>query len=187
MTPRRSAGLSPRKTLTTIGAIARAEVVNAFAGLPVVISDRHDATYRVRVVEGLTNPMFRSDIEMPASPARSRALAARAPSASASSPGTPSATRRQARPRHGHRGHRPRHRPVRRARVRAPTPADRADSRPRPPELRVRLGSPARAGPTATCTGTSRGRCWCVGYGLTSVTAPDLPEAPPATRRSFAR
>ena len=50
--------------LKTIGAIARAEVVSAFAGLPVMISDRHDATYRVRVVEGLTNPMFRSDIEI---------------------------------------------------------------------------------------------------------------------------
>ena len=50
--------------LVTIASLARAEVVHAFAGLPVVISDRRDATYRVRVVEGLTNPMFRSDVEI---------------------------------------------------------------------------------------------------------------------------
>jgi len=50
--------------LETIESIARSEVVHAFAGLPVVISDRRDVTYRVRVVEGLTNPMFRSDIEI---------------------------------------------------------------------------------------------------------------------------
>jgi hypothetical protein len=52
------------KDLETIESIALDEVRHAFAGLPVVISDRRDATYRVRVVEGLTNPMFRSDVEV---------------------------------------------------------------------------------------------------------------------------
>ena len=47
-----------------IAALARVEVVRAFEGLPVVISDRRDATYQVRVLEGLTNPMFNSDIEI---------------------------------------------------------------------------------------------------------------------------
>jgi len=50
--------------LETIASIARAEVVHAFAGLPVVVSDRRDATYQVRVVQGLTDPRFRSDIEV---------------------------------------------------------------------------------------------------------------------------
>jgi hypothetical protein len=50
--------------LDTINAISRAEVTRAFEGLPVVVSDRRDAMYRVRVVEGLTDPMFKSDIEV---------------------------------------------------------------------------------------------------------------------------
>ena len=50
--------------LETIASVARSEVVHAFAGLPVVVSDRRDATYRVRVVQGLTDPRFRSDIEV---------------------------------------------------------------------------------------------------------------------------
>ena len=50
--------------LDTIASIARSEVVRAFAGLPVVVSDGRDATYRVRVVQGLTDPRFRSDIEV---------------------------------------------------------------------------------------------------------------------------
>ena len=50
--------------LDVIAALARVEVVRAFEGLPVVISDRRDATYQVRVLEGLTNPMFNSDIEI---------------------------------------------------------------------------------------------------------------------------
>ena len=57
-------GAVTAQDLETIASIARAEVLHAFAGLPVGISDRRDATYRVRVVEGLTNPMFRSDIEI---------------------------------------------------------------------------------------------------------------------------
>jgi len=58
--------------LETIESIARAEVLHAFAGLPVAFSHRRDATYQVRVLEGLTNPMFRSDIEIPG---QSRAVA----------------------------------------------------------------------------------------------------------------
>jgi len=50
--------------LETIESVARAEVLHAFAGLPVAFSHRRDATYQVRVLEGLTNPMFRSDIEI---------------------------------------------------------------------------------------------------------------------------
>jgi hypothetical protein len=38
---------------------ARAEVVHAFAGLPIRISDRRDATYRVRVVQAVHDPRLR--------------------------------------------------------------------------------------------------------------------------------
>src|SRR6187402_1944055 len=41
--------------LASIRAIALAEVTRAFAGLPIVVSDRRDATYRVRVVQELRN------------------------------------------------------------------------------------------------------------------------------------
>ena len=57
-------GAVTAQDLETIEAVARAEVLHAFAGLPVALSDRRDATYHVRVVEGLTNPMFRSDVEV---------------------------------------------------------------------------------------------------------------------------
>ena len=43
----------------TIEGAARAEVVRAFAGLPIRISDRRDATYRVRVVQAVHDPRLR--------------------------------------------------------------------------------------------------------------------------------
>ena len=57
-------GAVTAEDLGTISAIARSEVTRAFAEWPVAISDRRDATYQVRVVEGLTNPMFNSDVEI---------------------------------------------------------------------------------------------------------------------------
>jgi hypothetical protein len=39
--------------------VARAEVVHAFAGLPIRISDRRVATYRVRVVQAVHDPRLR--------------------------------------------------------------------------------------------------------------------------------
>ena len=57
-------GALTAEDLETISATARSEVARAFAAWPVEISDRRDATYQVRVVEGLTDPMFKSDIEI---------------------------------------------------------------------------------------------------------------------------
>src|SRR5688572_663251 len=39
--------------------VARAEVARAFAGLPLRISDRRDAPYRVRVVQAVYDPRMR--------------------------------------------------------------------------------------------------------------------------------
>jgi hypothetical protein len=55
--------ITPRD-LDTIASSARSEIAHAFAGLPILVSDRRDATYEVRVVQGLTDPRFRSDIEV---------------------------------------------------------------------------------------------------------------------------
>jgi hypothetical protein len=45
--------------MDTIAGVARSELTGAFAGLRIAISDRRDATYRVRVVQQLRDPRFR--------------------------------------------------------------------------------------------------------------------------------
>jgi hypothetical protein len=50
--------------LKTVESVARAEIVRAFAGLPIEITDRRDAPYRVRVVESVRDPRFRSHVEV---------------------------------------------------------------------------------------------------------------------------
>ena len=47
--------------LATIEAVARAELTQAFAGLPIVISARKDATFRVRVVQEVRDRRLRSN------------------------------------------------------------------------------------------------------------------------------
>ncbi len=44
---------------TTIETVARAELAHAFAGLPIRVSDRRDATYRLRVVQAVYDPRMR--------------------------------------------------------------------------------------------------------------------------------
>jgi hypothetical protein len=44
--------------------VARAEVTHAFAGLRVTVSEQRDARYRVRVLQRLRDPRFRSDVEV---------------------------------------------------------------------------------------------------------------------------
>ena len=48
--------------LKTIETVARAEVRRAFSGLRVTLSDKSDARYRVRVIQHLADPRFRSDV-----------------------------------------------------------------------------------------------------------------------------
>ncbi len=45
----------------TIERVARSELIRAFVGLPVTLSDRRDARYRVRVVQELRDWRFRRD------------------------------------------------------------------------------------------------------------------------------
>jgi hypothetical protein len=45
--------------LSTIEDVARGEVTRAFRGLPIRVSDRRDATYRVRVVQAVYDPRLR--------------------------------------------------------------------------------------------------------------------------------
>lgn len=47
--------------LTTVARVARAELVGAFTGFNVVISDRRDAPYRVRVVQDLRDERMERD------------------------------------------------------------------------------------------------------------------------------
>jgi hypothetical protein len=47
--------------LTAIEAVARAELRQAFRGLPIVISSRRDATFRVRVVQEVRDRRLRSN------------------------------------------------------------------------------------------------------------------------------
>jgi hypothetical protein len=51
-----------RSDLNAIAASARAEIVKAFEGLPVRLTERRDARYRVRVVQDVRDPRFRSEI-----------------------------------------------------------------------------------------------------------------------------
>jgi hypothetical protein len=48
--------------LQTIAAVARSELTHAFAGLRVTVSGQHDARYRVRVVQHLSDPRFRGEV-----------------------------------------------------------------------------------------------------------------------------
>jgi hypothetical protein len=57
-------GFITEPELSTVATVARAEIARAFAGLRIRITDRRDAPYRVRVVESLRDPRFRSDIEV---------------------------------------------------------------------------------------------------------------------------
>jgi hypothetical protein len=50
--------------LQTIERIARSELFRAFGRLPVTVSDRQDARYRVRVLQHVRDPRFRSDVEV---------------------------------------------------------------------------------------------------------------------------
>ena len=50
--------------LETIGIIARAELIEAFSGLRFALSQRRDATYRVRVVQQLLDNRFRRHVEV---------------------------------------------------------------------------------------------------------------------------
>jgi hypothetical protein len=58
--------------MQTIEKVARQELARAYAGLRLAFSDRHDATYRVRVVQRLRNPMAPRG---PASSGESRRIA----------------------------------------------------------------------------------------------------------------
>jgi hypothetical protein len=51
-----------RADLDAIAAGARAEIARAFEGLPLTVSDNRGARYRVRVVQDVRDPRFRSDI-----------------------------------------------------------------------------------------------------------------------------
>ena len=48
----------------TIAQVARSELAKAFRGLPITLSDRRDATYRVRVVQRLRDQRLRRDLEV---------------------------------------------------------------------------------------------------------------------------
>jgi hypothetical protein len=60
----RSAVLGGKVTardLDVIERVARAELTTAFAGLPIVISDRRDATFRVRVIQEVRDQRIRGN------------------------------------------------------------------------------------------------------------------------------
>ena len=48
-----------REEIETIARVARSELVRAFQGLPITLSDRRDAWYRIRVVQELRDHRFR--------------------------------------------------------------------------------------------------------------------------------
>jgi hypothetical protein len=54
-------GAVTAEDLTTIEAVARAELKQAFHGLPIVISARRDATFRVRVVQEVRDRRLRGN------------------------------------------------------------------------------------------------------------------------------
>jgi hypothetical protein len=54
-------GAVTAEDLTTIETVARAELKQAFHGLPIVISARRDATFRVRVVQDVRDRRLRSN------------------------------------------------------------------------------------------------------------------------------
>jgi hypothetical protein len=48
--------------IETVASIARSELANAFAGLPITFSGRRNTTYQVRVVQDLRDLRFRRDV-----------------------------------------------------------------------------------------------------------------------------
>ena len=58
----RLGGALDREDMAAIARIARAELTTAFAGLRVTLSERHDARYRVRVVQQLLDRRFRREV-----------------------------------------------------------------------------------------------------------------------------
>jgi hypothetical protein len=54
-------GAVSARDLATIEAVARAELSQAFRGLPIVISARRDATFRIRVVQEVRDRRLRSN------------------------------------------------------------------------------------------------------------------------------
>jgi hypothetical protein len=50
--------------IETIARVARSELAKAFQGLRITLSDRRDATYRVRVVQRLRDQRLRRDLEV---------------------------------------------------------------------------------------------------------------------------
>ena len=53
-------GLMTTEDLATVEDVARGELIRAFAGLPIRVTARRDATYRVRVVQAVHDPRMRS-------------------------------------------------------------------------------------------------------------------------------
>ena len=66
---RRTGALTPAD-VASAAAAARTEVVNAFARLPITISDRHDAMYRVRVVQEIRDLRYTRRLGGPAGESR---------------------------------------------------------------------------------------------------------------------
>jgi len=50
--------------IATVASVARSEIAHAFAGLPIELSDRRDATYRVRVVQNVHDLRFSREVEV---------------------------------------------------------------------------------------------------------------------------
>jgi hypothetical protein len=48
--------------IQTVESVARAEVLEAFHGLPIVLSDRHDARYTIRVVQEVLDGRFKRPV-----------------------------------------------------------------------------------------------------------------------------
>ena len=58
----RLGGVVTAQDLEAIDSIARTELTQAFAGLRLRLSDRRDATFRVRVAQSVRDPRFRRDV-----------------------------------------------------------------------------------------------------------------------------
>ena len=63
--------------IETIARVARSELAKAFQGLPMTLSDRRDATYRVGVVQGFAINAFGGISKSRVNPGPSPALAVR--------------------------------------------------------------------------------------------------------------
>ncbi len=63
---KRLGGSITEDEMQLIASVARSEVTHAFAGLNITFSDRHEARYRVRVVQELRDMRFRREFAIPA-------------------------------------------------------------------------------------------------------------------------